>query len=271
MTAPRVSIVVPYYNAHAFLEQTLASALGQTYPNVEIIVVNDGSTDPEAVALFNSLADPRVKTCSTPNQGLPMARNTGICLASGDYILPLDADDLISSTYVEEAVRVMEAKPEVGIVYAHACFFGEVNAYWDLPAFDQTDFLTGNCIFACAMFRKADWTAAGGYKADMRQGLEDYDFWLSLVAMGRQVVRLPEVHFFYRKHGVSMITGMRQEQLHAAFGRILKRHGQLYADRTLDMIIRLNEQKREIAQLRREVYALKAKSLPTPDFEPAQA
>jgi glycosyltransferase involved in cell wall biosynthesis len=269
MSQSRVSIVVPYYNAHAFLEQTLASALNQTCPEVEVIVVNDGSTDPDAVAYFEQLNDPRIRKFTTTNQGLPMARNTGISLASGTYILPLDADDLISSTYVEEAVKVLDAQPAVGIVYAHACFFGDVNAFWDLPAFDPTDFLTGNCIFACAMFRRADWLVAGGYKADMRQGLEDYDFWLSLVGLGRQVVRLPQVHFFYRKHGVSMISGMRQEQLHEAFKRILTRHRQLYADRTLDMIIRLNEYKREMLRLQQEVSELKAEKAALSQVESA--
>lgn len=254
MHTPRVSIVVPYYNGHAFLEQTLSSALAQTYPDVEIIVVNDGSTDPDSVAFFEQLSDPRVRKFSTPNQGAPMARNTGISLASGTYILPLDADDLISSTYVEEAVAVLEARPEVGIVYSHACFFGDVNAYWDLPPFDPTDFLTGNCIFVSGLFRRSDWVSVGGYKADMRVGLEDYDFWLSLVGLGREVVRLPKVHFFYRKHGASHLSDIKgQEQLHELFKRILKRHHQLYSDKTLDMIIRINEYKREVARLQREL------------------
>lgn len=249
---PLVSIIVPYYNAHEFIEATLASALGQTYPNIEVVVVDDGSTDRRARAAFERLSHPRLRTYSTENQGPAMARNTAISLARGRYILPLDADDLISSTYVAEAVDVLETQPSAGIVYSHACFFGDVQAYWDLPAFDATDFLTGNCIFISALFRKADWLTVGGFKPDMGTCLEDYDFWLSLVGLGREVVRLPKVHFFYRKHGASLISASSQERLHAAFGRILQRHRQLYADRTLDLIIRINELKKEVARLSRQ-------------------
>lgn len=253
MDAPLVSIVVPYYNAHEFIEATLASALNQSWPNIEVVCVNDGSTDAKSNEVFASLDHPRLRTFCTENQGLPMARNTAISLARGRYILPLDADDLISNTYVEEAVKVLEAQAQTGIVYGHACFFGDVQAYWPLPAYEATDFLTGNCIYASAVFRKSDWLRAGGYKADMRGGLEDYDFWLSLIGLGLNVVRLPEVHFFYRKHGSSMISGMKQEQLHAAFKRIIARHRDLYARHTLDMIIRINEQKREIQQLKAQL------------------
>jgi glycosyltransferase involved in cell wall biosynthesis len=249
MEFPLVSVVMPAFNEKRFIMDAVSSAINQTYPNLEVILVDDGSTDPEAIDVFNALEHPRVRKISTLNQGPAMARNAGVMMSKGKYILPLDSDDLISNTYVEKAVLSMESDPSLGIVYSHACFIGDVNAYWDLPEYDPVDFLTANCIFVSGLYRREDWSRVGGYKADMVYGLEDYDFWLSLVGLGRKVLRLPEVHFFYRKHGTSFVNQLNQVNLHHSFKNILQRHEKLYRENTLNLIIRVTELKQRIKEM----------------------
>jgi len=241
MTNPLVSVVIPYYNGAEFVNEAVSSALNQSYKNLEVILVDDGSTDKTSQKVFDNLQDSRLKKFRTLNQGLPSARNTAISLSFGKYILPLDCDDVISNTYVENAVHELELNDNVGIVYSHACFIGDVNQYWDLPEFEKISFLINNCIFCSALFRREDWKTVGGYKADMIYGLEDYDFWLSLIELDREVIRLPDIHFFYRKHGISMISNVNQERIHYSYLKIINRHKNLYNENILGFIVRINE------------------------------
>ncbi|MEK0416501.1 MAG: hypothetical protein RI949_507 [Pseudomonadota bacterium] len=255
MNNPLVSIIIPHFNQKQYLRDAIGSAINQTYPHIEIIVVDDGSTQDGVSDELDSLSHPKLNIIRTENQGLSAARNTGIYLSKGKYILPLDSDDMISSSYVLEAVKLLESDQNLGIVYSHAVFFGEVNNYWPLPKFNEIDFLTANCIFAAAMYRKSDWRQVGGYKSDMIYGLEDYDFWLSLIEIGRKVAQLPDVHFFYRKHGISMINGMTQEKLHYSYEKIISRHQGLYQRNILNLIVKIGEQKRNIDSLKEGLLA----------------
>ncbi|MGL5805174.1 MAG: glycosyltransferase family 2 protein [Xenococcaceae cyanobacterium] len=112
---PKVSIVLPAYNAMAYLPKAYQSALGQTFTDYEILIINDGSSDniEEWVA---KTTDPRVKYIPQKNQGAAGARNTGIYHAKGDYVAFLDADDLWESTKLEKQVRCLDENPEVGLV-----------------------------------------------------------------------------------------------------------------------------------------------------------
>ncbi|MCI5167028.1 MAG: glycosyltransferase family 2 protein, partial [Candidatus Electrothrix sp. GM3_4] len=117
---PRVSVVIPCYNQGSFIDETIHSVLAQTWQYFEIIVVNDGSTDPFTVNHLQQLNFPKTRVLHTENQGLSSARNNGIREAQGEYILPLDADDRIGPTYLEQAIRLLDADPELGIVYCKA-------------------------------------------------------------------------------------------------------------------------------------------------------
>jgi glycosyltransferase involved in cell wall biosynthesis len=240
MKNPLVSIIIPYYNGAKYVYETINSAISQTYTNIEIILIDDGSTDPDSINLFNLIDHNLLKKYRTNNQGLSTARNTAISLANGEIILPLDCDDLISNTYVEKAVNEFEKNSNLGIVYAHAKFFGDVNHYWDLPEFNMIDFLVNNCIFCSGLFKKSDWKAAGGYKVDMIYGLEDYDFWLSIISMKKEVLRLPDIHFFYRKHGSSMISNLTPEKLSYSYSKIFSRHHDLYHENLIFLLSKIN-------------------------------
>lgn len=223
-----VSVIIPCYNQGAFIDEALDSVLAQTFDDLEIVVVNDGSTDPLTIAKLQGLSRPRTRVLHTPNRGLPAARNAGIAAASGRYILPLDADDRIAPAYIEKAVAVLDAGPDVGVVYCRAELFGDRRGEWGLPEYQFPDVLFSPRIFAAALFRRADWEDAGGYSDLFRGGWEDYDFWLSLIGRGRRVVRLPEALFYYRQLAGSMARGMDDAYRVKAFRLLFERHRKLY-------------------------------------------
>jgi len=208
----RVSIVIPCYNAGDLILEAVESALAQTYADIELVIVDDGSTDPRSREILDRASWPRTTIIRQPNAGPAAARNRAVAAASGDYILPLDADDRIDPTYVEKAIAVLETRPEVGVVYCRAMKFGAESGPWSLPRYDLRELVIDNVIFVTALYRKADWAAVGGYSETLRHGVEDYEFWVKMVALGRDVVQLDEFLFFYRIQDVSRTSEFQQDR-----------------------------------------------------------
>ncbi len=226
-----VSVVIPCFNAGRHLEEAVQSALAQTWGNLEIVIVDDGSTDPATLALLESAHWPRTRLFRQPNAGPAAARNHAIREAHGDYILPLDADDTIAPTYVEKAVTVLDERTEVGCVYCKAMKFGAEQGPWDLPPYRPEELAIGNVIFVTALFRKADWRSVGGFDEHLRHGVEDYDFWVKMVASGRQVVQIDEFLFNYRVQEKSRTTRFQDEldEKIATYAEIFRSNKDFYA------------------------------------------
>ena len=232
---PKVSVIIPCYNQAQYLDESIDSVLAQTFQDFEIIVVDDGSDDKTSMKILNNYKKPKTKLIRTSNQGPSCARNTGIKIANGDYILPLDADDRIEDSYLEKAVNILDKHPEIGIVYCEAELFGKQSGKWDLEEYAFPDVLLHNCIFCTAMFRKSDWAKVGGYKKEMNINIEDWEFWLSLIEQGLEVYRIPEVLFYYRIKKVSRTSdSVPYDQSMQA--KLVKFHRKLYED-NLDYII----------------------------------
>ena len=198
----KVSIIIPCFNQGKYIKEAIESALNQTYKNIEIVCVNDGSSD-NSSEIIKEMVDKYKNIIFfdlEENQGVINARNMAIDASCGEYILPLDADDKIEPTYIEKAVEILDNKPEIGIVYCRARKFGKKNKIWNLPDFNLDNFLYENCIFNCALFRKSDFYRAGKYKENMKDGCEDWDLWLSFVELGLKPYRINEVLFNYRQH-----------------------------------------------------------------------
>jgi glycosyltransferase involved in cell wall biosynthesis len=195
---PRVSIVIPCYNAGELLKEAVQSALAQTYDDLEVVIVDDGSTDPVTQHILLNASWPRTRWVRQSNAGPSAARNHAIRLAEGEYILPLDADDTIEPEYVAKAIAILDANPKVGVVYCKARKFGAEQGPWNLPAYTLRELVIDNVIFVTALFRKADWNAVGGYNEKLRHGVEDYEFWVKVVHLGREVVQLEDCLFNYR-------------------------------------------------------------------------
>lgn len=219
-----VSIIIPCYNHAAFLEQTVLSVLASDYPSIEIIIVDDGSHD-DSIKIGQRLSEkyPIVKAIQQKNQGPAAARNNGIKIATGNFILPLDADDLISTNYISRAVLEFHDET-VSLVYCNAEFFGEKTGEWKLKPFSLSSLVLDNMIFCSAIFRKKDWEAVGGYDERMTWGWEDWEFWISLLKNGGRVVKLPIIGFFYRVRKNSRRKSTNKEAKEKTISLINSKH-----------------------------------------------
>ena len=224
----KVTVVIPCYNHGEFLLETLDSVQAQTFDDYEVVIVDDGSTDPATCTLLRNLNSPKVKVIHTQNQGVSAARNRAIAEAIGEYILPLDADDMIASTYLEKAVAVLDARPDVAVVFGERLMFGEREGIFPLPDYEPRRLLTENLIYPAAMFRKTDWQKVGGYCEAMVHGWEDWEFWISMSKLGRNIVKLPEVLFLYRVRSSSRDHSLNLKQKMLMFVKIVWRHKLLY-------------------------------------------
>ena len=224
----RATVVIPCYNQGSYLMEALASVGAQTLSDVEVVVVDDGSTDVDTIRIISEISQPRTTVIRTRNQGLAAARNTGIAVARTPYILPLDADDLIGERYIEQAARVLDEDEGVGIVYCNGEKFGAATGRLDLPDFIPGRICRVNPIFCSAMFRRRDWELAGGYKKTMKYGWEDWEFWLSILELGRSVVRLPDCLFYYRVREDSMTRTMAYWQKVLMMTHMVMSHPRFY-------------------------------------------
>jgi len=199
-----ISVIVPCYNQAIYLPDALQSVLDQNYPHWECIIVNDGSPDnTEEVAKRWMEKDSRFKYFHKENSGVCDTRNFGVKQAKGNYIIPLDGDDKIGPDYFREAIEVFTADPDVKLIYSNTILFGNVNKKKINPDFVFENILTENQIFNSAIFRRADFIAAGGYNPNMVDGIEDWDFYLSLIKPQDKVLKLDAFHYFYRIKAVS--------------------------------------------------------------------
>lgn len=259
----KVSVIIPCFNLGKYLLEAVESVFSQTNQDFEIIIVNDGSTDKATIQIIDELTHPKIKVTHTTNQGLSTARNIGIVQAKGDYILPLDPDDKIEPTYLEKAVKVLDQNKSVGIVYCEAMFFGDEQGKWNLPEYSLKEILLHNVIFSSAVFRKTDWNKVSGYKSNLIYGWEDYDFWLSLIELKREVYKINEVLFCYRRRANSMSSQMKVNHHLFSYKEIFKNHQQLYVDNIesiFEHMCVLNEDKKrlieEVSKLRRHQQVL---------------
>jgi len=249
MTA--ASIIIPCYDAGAFLSEAIRSAFEQTYDDFEIIVVDDGSTDAETLLMLKRFNWPRTRIIHQANAGPAAARNRAVAEATGEYILPLDADDLIEPTYVAKAAAVLDALPDVGIVYCRAAKFGAEEGPWELPTFSRDELALGNVIFVSAMFRKSDWELVGGFDETLRHGMEDYDFWIRLVRAGRKVVRLDETLFRCRIRERSRTALFEEDrtQVVATYAQIFRKNRDFFAEHAESLFRRQFALLKEVAAL----------------------
>ena len=193
---PLVSVIVPMYNAAPFIGDTLESIIASTYRPIEVIIVDDGSTDESlCLAQFFAQHQPEVQVLTQANAGVSAARNHAIRAAQGEYILPVDADDKISNTYIEHAVAAMNE--QVRVVGCRAQFFGAQQGEWKLADYSPERLARMNMIHISSLFRRADWKRVGGF-CEEEIYREDWDFWLSIMELGGEYVRLDEIGLFYR-------------------------------------------------------------------------
>jgi glycosyltransferase involved in cell wall biosynthesis len=203
--APRVSVTVPCYNLGDYVLEAIESVLSQSFGDLEIIVVNDGSTDPHTNAVLRELQRPRTTVLTTANRGLPAARNHAIQHARGTYVCALDADDRLHPQFLEKTIAVLDRDPSVAFVSTWVECFGTENWVWRQHECAFPRLLAECVVLTASPVRREAIDAVGGYDAHRNlYGIEDWDLWISLVEKGYRGTIIPEVLFYYRQREGSM-------------------------------------------------------------------
>lgn len=255
-----VSIIIPFYNCQKYIKETLDCVAKQSYTNMEIILVNDGSSQEDNDYLQNLIQNRDICYIYQDNQGLSSARNAGAKLAKGDFLLFLDADDKIHPDYLTKTVEVMQRHPNCKIVYTLAEFFEAKTGLWQLPAYSTLDnLLKGNMIYCTALHKKLDFDKIGGFDENLKSH-EDWDYWIRLLQDGGDVICLDEVLFYYRKrndysslsdqwayHNLATLKEDLQK-IYTKHSQLYLVHGLGYYD-LLQSIHQLDESKKLINQL----------------------
>lgn len=201
----RVSVIIPSYDQSPYLREAIESALDQTV-KAEVIVIDDGSTD-DSLAITKSY-EPRLKVISQVNKGLASARNTGIMNATGDYVLPLDADDFLERECIERITEYAEMTDADVVAPSLRCFgLGDAVTIL-IPEPKLEDFKIGNRLSYCSAIKRSVLLEVGGYspRMDALGGYEDYHLWINLLIRGKRIVTIPEPLMCYRIKEQSMIT-----------------------------------------------------------------
>ncbi len=195
----KVSIVIPYYNALKYIEETIDSVSNQTYHNWECIILNDGSPDDgEAVILNKIKSNDKFQYYRQKNTGVCEARNNAMQHAKGEYILFLDADDLLSPNFLEETVKFLDNDASISVVTSIVKLFGGRKKVLQVTSYDLPTIIGDNKIVVTSLFRKADFDAVGGFNLNMKDGYEDWDFWIGILKRGGKVVCAEKAIFYYR-------------------------------------------------------------------------
>jgi len=205
---------MPCYNSEAHVMRGVASVLGQTYPNVELIAVNDGSTD-HTLRLLTRITDARVKVISQPNRGVSAARNRGITESSGAFIAFLDTDDTWRTDCLRKLYDAMQNAPETVLAYCGWQNIGLTGGRGKpyVPPDYETEGKLHHFLQGCpwpihaALIRRSAIVDQGGFDERLSHA-EDYALWLRVAAFGR-IVLVPEVMAFYNFHGGSQATSNR--------------------------------------------------------------
>jgi len=227
MALPKVSVVIPCYNCADTLRETVASIAAQNYASLELLLVNDGSTDGTAALLDElSAALPFARVVEHPhNRGPAAALNTGVAHAQGKYILPCGADDKLSENYISACVAALEQHPECGFAYPEwQQDFGESTQRHRFPEWSTlAQELRIYChLPAHTLFRRQLWETVGGFCEEL-PAYEDWDFWLGCVEHGAIGIRVPGITLFYRVRSTGQLRRhrARDRELKA---RIVLRH-----------------------------------------------
>jgi glycosyltransferase involved in cell wall biosynthesis len=227
---PRVSVIVPVFNAGRWLEQALASVAAQTFRDREVVIVDDGSTDAATLACLEAAATrPDVTVHRTENHGPAAARNLAVERARGDLILPLDADDALAPAYLAKTVAALDAAPPADVCYTWIGLVGGHQGTWRTGGFSVPELLARCTVHVTALYRRAVWEAVGGYDPRFAESWEDWDFWLGAAARGFTARCVPEVLAFYRRTGSSRERKAREPATsRSLMRRLVEKHRALY-------------------------------------------
>jgi glycosyltransferase involved in cell wall biosynthesis len=214
------------------LKEAFASIELEKHKDVfEHIVINDGSTDKETIEILKDFEKLGVKVIHQQNKGLGAARNAGVRIAQGKYILPFDCDNKIETKVMIEAAQKMERNENINVVYTDAKYFGTKNGDWIVGKFSIPQLLFCNFIDACALIRKSILDTDNCYDSDMpAMGHEDWELWVRIGLTKNGFYYLRKIGFYYRVREDSMSATISNPNFIKNRQYIYNKHATLIAE-----------------------------------------
>lgn len=229
---PLISFIVPFYNSGKTISETIDSIFNQSYNNFDIWIINDGSTDLESIRILDKYkGNTKIHILHQENAGPSVARNLAIYQTNAEYILPLDADNLIAKDSVLEALNYMEKHAEVSAVHGNFKFFGEKDGVKIVKKFDIDKAFILSQLDTCALIRRS--VFENGLKYDdalSKIGLEDWEFWINFHSKGLKSKHLDIVFFDMRVSNSSRTFQVANKNLEEIHKYVYKKHINLLAE-----------------------------------------
>ncbi|MEG4011663.1 MULTISPECIES: glycosyltransferase [unclassified Microcoleus] len=211
---PLVSVIIPCYNQSHFLVEAVTSVINQTYKNWEIIIVNDGSLDSTSTVAKNLIlanSQYQITLVEQTNQGLSSARNAGIATANGEYIMPLDADDILAENGLTDLLEICLKSNVPCVAFGSYQMFGTENRI--VPSYElysSENIKKSNMIHPSSLYHKSILDLVSGYKVGMKEGYEDWEFWVNCHKHNIPFLGTREVVVNYRRSQGSMLAKAQQ-------------------------------------------------------------
>jgi len=225
----KISVIIPVYNTAQYFEKCIDSIYNQSYNNIELIVVDDGSNR-ETKNKINEFLNKIDILIVQENKGQSTARNNGIKRANGEFILVLDSDDYFEPTFCEKAIKIFKNDNKIKIITCNSNIINHRNKKTNtfIPSGGElTQMILNNIAMGSCMIRKKDWQVSGGYDEEMRNGFEDWEFYIRLLLTGGTVAVIPEFLFNYRR-GIESTTTRADKIKYDLLRYIYHKHENVY-------------------------------------------
>jgi glycosyltransferase involved in cell wall biosynthesis len=207
---------MPIYNYAKRLNPTLQSVFNQDYTNFEIIIVNDGSVDEYCLMKLKSLeGHDSIRIIHKENSGVSSTRNMAVKEGHGEYILPLDADDMILSGYIKTGVNIIKNNPKISPVYCDTIHMGEMQGLEKRPKWSKERLIQGPFIVNSSIYSREAYNLVEGYDTSL-QGWEDYHLWLKMMKkgfLGKHINKGLFIYFHHEKDGSVSTDANKNQQL----------------------------------------------------------
>lgn len=224
-----MSVIIPCHNHGKFIDECVKSVVTQDVLELEIIVVDDGSTDPITPHALNRLPleYPNLRVIRTEHRNVSLARNSGFAHSSGRFILFVDADDILGEKFLSATISALEARPDYGVAYTDIKVFGFETGTWKTgPILFPYEIYFANNLQYCSLIRRSVIETHGGFNPNMFSR-EDWDFWIKLHKSGVRFLKVPSVYALYRKHENSKLARNLSKRPYL-FNQIILNHKELY-------------------------------------------
>ena len=237
-----LSVVIPYFNMGAYIEDCLRSVIDSSYKNVDILIVNDGSTEEASIQKLVAVAQwEKVRVLHRSNQGLALTRNEGAKQARGEYLAFLDADDKVNLFYYEKAIHALKTKSNVYFAGAWVQYFENSNQIWPTFTPQPPYALIHNPVNSSGLvYKRAAFLHGGLNDPKVDYGLEDYESVVNMLDHGLNGVVLPETLFYYRVRSGSMFRDITLEKLLYSNMYITEKHAEYYTKFAVQTVNLLN-------------------------------